>query len=703
MSAPRKPRKRRETSDRKPIEKATEPSGALTLDDAARILVQLQPDDAELAHELRSILSALANDARLSGNQRALVAEALNMLGARGAHAADEIGRIIERASRDVPAPAEREPTRTAPSAPAPVRFADDVDTALVADFITESREYLQGAEAALLRLEIDPDDIEAVNTVFRAFHTIKGTSAFLALEAITTFAHAAESLLSRMRDREIRCEGAHADLALRSVDVLKELLVNVERRLANADELHVSAYDSVLSRLVAENTQEAQPGHGADVARAPAAEKSVANAAQVAAPDESRRDAPQKPALVAQATRAAAPEASVRVRTERLDRLVDMIGELVIAHSMIAQDGDIRANGLHELARKVAHAGKIVRELQDLSMGMRMVPLRAPFQKVTRLARDLAHKSGKPIEIVVEGEQTEIDRNLVDILADPLVHMVRNAVDHGIESVDERVQSGKPRAGVLHLSASHAGDSVVVVLRDDGRGLNRERILAKAVAMGLANAEQELSDSDVYNMIFLPGVSTAEKVTDVSGRGVGMDVVRRNVEQIRGRIEIASVPGAGTTFTLRLPLTLAITDGMLVRVGAERYIVPTSSIRLSLRPEADALSTVAGRGELVLLRGDAIPIVRLHRLFDVRGAEEDPRRALLMLVGEGSDRAALLVDELLGQYQVVAKALGSGIGRIPGVSGGAILGDGRVGLVLDVRELLAIARGDTRVALAVA
>ena len=692
MSTPRKPsRKRRGSTTGTPTE---QPRDLPTLDDAARILVQLEPGDSQLVQELRATLAALANDSALPAEQRAFLVEGLQALDERGAAAADDVGRLIERASEQVTTIVPEQPRAAMP-------FAEDVDVGLVADFVTESREYLQGAEAALLKLEGDPNDIEAVNTVFRAFHTIKGTSAFLSLEAITTFAHAAESLLSRMRDREIRCEGANADLALRSVDVLKELLGNVERRLANVAEHPVSAYDALLSRLIAENS----PTPETQVAASPIA---TAPLAQTTEPDASGAGlartppaAPEKPN--SPAARTVAPEASVRVRTERLDRLVDMIGELVIAHSMVAQDADIQANGLHDLARKVGHAGKIVRELQDLSMGMRMVPLRSPFQKVTRLARDLAHKSGKQIEVVVEGEDTEIDRNLVDILADPLVHMVRNAVDHGIESAEERVRLGKLRTGVIHLSASHAGDSVVVVLRDDGRGLNRERILAKGIALGLVKPEDDLSDTEVFDLIFLPGFSTAEKVTDVSGRGVGMDVVRRNLEQVRGRIEIASTPGVGATFTLRVPLTLAITDGMLVRVGSERYIVPTSSIRLSLRPEPEMLSTVAGRGELVLLRGDPIPIVRLHRLFSIGDAQQEPERALLMLVGEGTDRAALLVDELLGQYQVVAKALGAGLGRVRGVSGGAILGDGRVGLILDVRELLAIARGDDRAALAVA
>ncbi|MDE3128620.1 MAG: chemotaxis protein CheW, partial [Gemmatimonadota bacterium] len=244
-----------------------------------------------------------------------------------------------------------------------------------------------------------------------------------------------------------------------------------------------------------------------------------------------------------------------------------------------------------------------------------------------------------------------------------------------------------------LSIAAYHAGGNVVVEIADDGRGLDRSKILRKAVAMGLASDAQTLSDRDVYELIFAPGFSTAEAVTDISGRGVGMDVVRRNVEAMRGRIEIDARPGRGTRFVIRLPLTLAITDGMVVRVGGERYIVPTLNIQVSFRPETGMLSTIAGRGEMVTLRGEVRPLVRLHRLFGIAGAEEDPRRALLMVVGDGAQSVALLVDELLGQQQLVAKSLGRGLGVAPGVSGGAILGDGRVGLILDVHSLVALSR----------
>jgi two-component system, chemotaxis family, sensor kinase CheA len=359
----------------------------------------------------------------------------------------------------------------------------------------------------------------------------------------------------------------------------------------------------------------------------------------------------------------------------------------------MVAQDRRLFEEHCHELLRKVTRAGKIVRELQDLSMSMRMVPLRGTFQKMQRVARDIARKSGKSVELATDDGETEIDRHMVDILNDVLVHMVRNAIDHGIESQDEREKCGKSRTGAVRLRAFHSGGSVVLEIHDDGRGLNREQILQKAISVGMVDPEKTLSDNEVFNLIFAPGFSTSEKITDISGRGVGMDVVREGVEALHGRIDIDTEPGAGCTFTVRLPLTLAITDGMLVRVGCERYIIPTVSIHLCFRPKPDSISTVTGRGELVMLRGELMPIFRLHRLFGVGSAIEDPAQGLLVVVGDEERRCALLVDELLGQQQVVAKSLTRAIGKIPGVSGGAILGDGRVGLILDPAEVAAQAR----------
>jgi two-component system chemotaxis sensor kinase CheA len=590
-----------------------------------------------------------------------------------------------------------------------------DTDRDLMCEFITESQDYIEGAEAALLILEADPNNQEAVNSVFRAFHTIKGTSGFMGLKRVAELAHRAESLLSRVRDKEITCTGIYADLTLRSIDVLKELMQSVRRSLSGRPMIRPASYDALLRDLANPEALQAGPSSEppprlGDILVA----SGKVTRATIEAVESIKGDEPLGVAIVksgavsskdvAQALRTqqrmAAPDAghdaSLRVRTDRLDRLIDMVGELVIAQSMVAQDSTVHQIGNHELLKKVTHAGKIVRELQDLTMSMRMVPLKSAFQKMARLARDLARKNQRQVNFISEGEDTEIDRNMVDVISDPLVHMVRNAIDHGIEPPGERSAHGKPTTGMLRLAAYHSGGDVVVELEDDGKGLDRKKIFEKAVDKGLVDADKSLSDNEVFNLIFAPGFSTADKITDISGRGVGMDVVKRSVEALRGRIEIVSAPGKGVKFIVRIPLTLGITDGMLVQVGTERYIIPTVNIKLSFRPEEQSLSTVAGRGEMVMLRGDLMPLFRLHRLFDIAGAVEEPVKGLLVVVGDGMRRCALLVDELLGQQQVVAKTLGDGLGRIQGVSGGAILGDGRVGLILDPSEIVALARQST-------
>jgi two-component system chemotaxis sensor kinase CheA len=616
------------------------------------------------------------------------------------------------------PAPAAAQgPAPTPQETPQSTALPADADPTLLAEFVAECRDLIENAEAALLTLETNPEDTEAVNTVFRAFHTVKGASGFLGIQLITGLAHRAENLLSRIREKEIQCAGGYADLALRSIDQLNLLIEGVNRALGGALLERPAGYDELMEILV--NPEAA--GISDDPGQGPMLEPRVGDllvGANIADREEVEAAAAQQGArpigealvqrgvaslsevgqalrtqrkLTGKAERGA--DASVRVSTGRLDRLIDMVGELVIAQSMVAQDGLVVGGQNPDLMRKVTHADKIVRELQDLTMSMRMVPLKPTFQKMTRLVRDLAHKGGKQIEFVTSGEDTEIDRNMVDVLNDPLVHMIRNAVDHGIEPPEARQREGKAAPGCVRLSAFHAGGNVVVELQDDGRGLDREKIARKAVERGLIESGKGLTDAEVYNLIFEAGFSTADQVTEISGRGVGMDVVRRAIQSLRGRVEISSHLGRGTTFTVRLPLTLAITDGMLLRVGAQRFILPTTSIHMSFRPEPGAVSTVVGRGEMVMLRGSLVPVIRLHRLFQTPGALEDLNRALLVVIEDGERRAALVVDELLGQQQVVAKSLGDGIGKVPGVSGGAILGDGRVGLILDPAGLGALAR----------
>jgi two-component system chemotaxis sensor kinase CheA len=710
-----------------------------TIDDAASLLVRLDPGDREGCLRLAALLRELAAGARgdrslfdeaaalaagiAAGSAAPGPAEALAALGAlldRAAAACElETGDAHETPAAEAPACGQAPAAEQA--AAADERLPEGADADLLTEFITESQELIQSAEEALLTLENDPQDHEAVGKVFRAFHTVKGTAGFLDLKLIAELGHHAETLLSRVRDGEIRYGGGYADLTLQALDTIKALVASVQAALAGEPLRKPAGYDELLAVL--QNPEAAGvtaqrgglllPRVGDILVAAGRVDPGEVRRAMAAHPEAKVGEALVKERSatlvdVGQALRTqaqmrgerAALESSVRVSTQRLDRLIDMVGELVIAHSMVAQDLSALRGGDHGLAKKVSHTSKIVRELQDISMSMRMVPLKGTFSKMARLARDTARKLGKNVNFVAEGEETEIDRNLVDIVNDPLVHMVRNAVDHGIEPPEERRAAGKPEQGLVKISAFHSAGSVMVEISDDGKGIDRETVIAKAKERGLLPAgpdfnDRSLSDREVFNLLFEPGFSTAKVVTDVSGRGVGMDVVKRNIESLRGTVEIRSEAGRGSTFRMSLPLTLAIIDGMVIRVGSETYVIPTIAIIRSVRPQASDISTVFQHGEMLRLQGELIPLVRLARLYGLCGATEDPAEAIVVVVEDEGRPAGLVVDELIGRQQVVIKSLGETMQNIPGISGGAIMPDGRVGLILDVGGLLRLASSE--------
>jgi two-component system chemotaxis sensor kinase CheA len=378
-------------------------------------------------------------------------------------------------------------------------------------------------------------------------------------------------------------------------------------------------------------------------------------------------------------------------VDTSKLDNLVDLIGELVIAQSLVAQNSVFSTIHDPKLNRDFSQLKRITTDLQRISMSLRMVPIRHTFQKMIRLVRDLAKKSDKQVDLVMSGEETEIDRNMVDTLYDPLVHMIRNSVDHGIEPPAKRLEAGKPETGGVFLRAFQKGGFIVIEIEDDGQGLNRPKILKKAQEKGLVPAEASLTDHQIDNLIFEPGFSTADKVTDVSGRGVGMDVVRKTIEKLKGNVEIFSTTGKGCRFVLRVPLTLAIMDGIVVQIGAERYIIPTVFIRETLRPNRKDLSTVQNRGELIKVRDTFLPLIRLHRTLGIQTKQEQPWEALVVVVENEGKQKGLMVDDLLGKQEVVIKNLGEKLKTVEGVAGATIMGDGRVGLILDIHGIFEI------------
>ena len=574
--------------------------------------------------------------------------------------------------------------------APAPPQIIDEDDVSLVQDFIAESVEHIEAAEAGLLDLESKPDDNEVLNLIFRSFHTIKGMAGFLNLGELGSLAHSAENLLDNARKGELVLVGKNTDVIFESVDMLKNMIAGLNESISNGTAIESQ---KELPSLVEKLELAAQ---GQEVATSPVVPQSKENDEvldQVLVTKEAPKEkyTASKPNVV---TKAKAADEKIKVSTTRLDNLVNMAGELVIAQLMVEEKTNDKVLSRHELTRRVAHQGKIIRDLQELSMSMRMVPISGVFQKMARLVRDLSQKAGKQISFVTSGEETELDRSIVDKIADPLVHMVRNSIDHGVEGPDERAKTDKDQTGQIELRAFHQAGNIVIEIQDDGRGLDKNRILKKAIESGVVDANQNLSDDELYKLIFHAGLSTAQKITSISGRGVGMDVVKKNLEALRGKIDISTELGKGTTFTIRMPLTLAIIDGQIVQVGTDRYIIPINSIVRTLKPTADQISSVHGRGEMVLERGELMPLMRLHDLFDIEANITEPTESLLVIVEEDNKRCCLLVDELQGQQQVVIKSLGESLGNAKGVSGGAIMGDGRISLILDIPGLMELAQG---------
>ncbi|MFW5751073.1 MAG: chemotaxis protein CheA [Planctomycetota bacterium] len=590
-----------------------------------------------------------------------------------------------------------------------------------MAEFLGEVRDHLENADVQLLELEAGNQDDETLNSLFRSFHTVKGLAGFFGAHIINRVAHETESLLDRTRQGEVGIHAAVTDVVFDAVDIIRQQVQDLKRFVESGEKptrkVNVAAFaarvrsamdpdsdvgrrestairaDELTAALVASGlvdhrqltstvTKHNLPKKDASGMARALVEDGVASARQVA---EAMRNA--------RSSQAVTVKESVKVDAARLDHLVDLIGELVIAQSMVTRSVDQAEVGDVQVTAHLSQVGKLTRELQELGTGLRMVPVRGAFQRMARLVRDLSRKLGKPVDFITTGDDTELDKNVVDRIGDPLVHMVRNAIDHGLEADPaQREAAGKSRKGRVELRAFHKGGSIYIEIADDGRGLDRDAILAKARERGLLENGEEPSEREVGQLLFAPGFSTAATVSEVSGRGVGMDVVKRTIESLRGQIEISSEPGRGTCFSIRLPLTLAVIDGMVVRVGDDRYIIPTLSIVTSLRPGAGELPILLERGEMLRWQERLVPMHRLARLFDVVGGESDPTRALCVVVEDEERHVALMVDELLGQQQVVIKALGAGMKKTDGISGGAIMPDGTVGLIVDVMGLVRLA-----------
>ena len=664
--------------------------------------------------------------------------------------------------------------------------------------FIEESLEGLDIMESTLLNLDVGEADLEAINTIFRAAHSIKGGSGTFGFNDIASFTHVLETLLDQTRAGERDVTTPAIELLLASVDCLREMINALQDESATYDEEQVASVQEKLEIMLngdkessAESTKEAGstaaseksptttsgwlikfaphpdmlrtgndpvlmfreleglgslavdvdtevlPGFEnllaedaylnweirltADVAKGQIEEifswvdeeceleiTALASAGDTVEDEVVVEPEPQSVNTDVKATpeKKAAPAAtkkvakkrststeatSIRVGTDKVDALINLVGELVITQSMLSQLGEeFDMSKIEKLRNGLAQLERNTREMQENVLRIRMLPISFSFNRFPRLVHDLTQKMGKKVDLKMSGEQTELDKTVMEKIGDPLVHLVRNALDHGIESPEERIAAGKNPVGTLLLNAYHKGGNIIIEISDDGAGINKQRVLDKAVQSGIINSPDDISDdAQVFDLIFAAGFSTADVVSDVSGRGVGMDVVKKNIKALGGAIEITSREGKGSTFSIRLPLTLAILDGQLVRVGEEVYIIPLISIVESLQIDKKSVNRLAGRSEVYRLRDDYISIIRLYSLFGAKPDSIDLEKGLLVVVEGDGQKVGLFVDDLLGQQQVVIKSLESNFKQVDGVSGATILGDGTVALIMDIGGLI--------------
>ncbi|MBN2642969.1 MAG: chemotaxis protein CheA [Victivallales bacterium] len=593
----------------------------------------------------------------------------------------------------------------------------------------------------------------ELVNEAFRLLHNFKGSCGFLKYEDLAKLSHAAESILECVKSGKIELDEQTLEILLQAVDTLTEgmnvltqngnsaeipnceLMVEFLNDISGATPLNIDELalpdeqeapaatseqksedqpqadfddmdlpDDVKALLMAEESgSDEEDDDKASFLTAGGSKQSpmVAEIRKIDKSSQEQKDViPAKPLVktnndeMKKAAAAQPPQKefaqTIRVDLKRLDKLINLVGELVIAESMVFRVLTELLGNDNDLERKIHHLQRVSSELQDVAMSVRMIPLSATFKKMIRLIHDLSKKSSKKVDMKLIGEDTEVDKNVIEQINDPLVHIIRNSVDHGIETAEERIAAGKPETGMITLEAKHEGGEVWISIIDDGHGLNRDKILGKAIERGLVSGDgSEMTDDDVFQLIFEPGFSTADKVTDISGRGVGMDVVKKNIEKLNGRIKVRSKAGHGTTISLRIPLTLAIIDGMLVKIGDSLFTVPLLAIRESIRGTDDMLIGLPDGNECINVRHEEIPIIKLYSCFRRSTEITEIKDGVLVIVEADGQKAALLVDEIVGQQEIVIKGLSTYLGAPKGISGCTVLGNGEVSLIIDISSLL--------------
>lgn len=579
----------------------------------------------------------------------------------------------------------------------------------IVESFLIESKEIVDSLDLDLIELEKNPTDENLLNKVFRSFHTIKGSSGFLNLTKLTALTHRCEDILNKLRKKEANLNSEIMDSILLGYDKMKELLQSIENNQNEDVEIEnvISKLQSTLNGISNKQQESSVQQVGGKPRRGRKKKNDNVNSVvkssepikeqKEIADSKTSQVTEQKTETENSLSENKKADNTIRVDVEKLDELLNMVSELVLGRNRLAQinlDVSREFEGT-QLARELEDTTKLIdmmtNELQQLVMKTRMIKIGKVFNKYPRLVRDLSKTANKKINLIIEGEETELDKTLIEEINDPLVHIIRNSIDHGIEKEEERIKAGKNSVGTIKLKAEHEGNNILITIEDDGKGIDPEAIKSKAISKGLISKEKadELSKQDLLNLIFLPGFSTAEVVTNISGRGVGMDVVKTNVTKLRGMINLESTVGLGTKIQIKLPLTLAIISGMVIKVENEQFVIPLNSVIEVIRVHSENIYTINNK-PVIKLRERIIPLISLRDVvLKQKNESVENIWQYVVIVGIAERQVGIEVDELLGQKEIVIKSLGSYIGRVPGIAGSTIMGDGTVILILDINELI--------------
>jgi two-component system, chemotaxis family, sensor kinase CheA len=581
---------------------------------------------------------------------------------------------------------------------------SDDLVTEdMLIQFVLESRDSIDEAEQAALDLEKNPANKDSLEQIFRIIHTIKGNAGFMGSTQVEEFCINLEAVLESLRSGERTISSGIIATMLRTFDSLRHVLGRLlsqdqnEAESPTQPEIEAEAEEEVpkqlgdilveMGAITAEEIEKASDLQEKRIGEILLAQGKVSEDALQTALTKQQETMDKAPAAQ---SRRSAEKQDVRVDTEKLDKLFDLMGEIITAEAMVIHNPELAGLELENFNKSSAYLSKITREMQEITMTLRMIPLEGMFNKMRRLVRDLAKRFGKTINLKVTGQDTEMDRSVIEEISDPMVHIIRNAIDHGIEDEKARIADGKPGAGNISLSAKYEGNEIWITVHDDGAGLNRKLILNKAKTKDLLKTDPDsMTDEEVWQLVFEPGFSTAETVSDISGRGVGMDVVRQNIEKLRGKIDIVSVTGKSSDIIMKIPLTVAILDGITVRVGNALYAFPIGDILEFYKPMARNISKTDSRREVIKLREEILPIIKLNDFFGLASGARTIKDGIVLITQANGRKAGLLVDEILGNYQIVVKALPDYLGATKIVSGCSILGNGEVALIIDVAVLL--------------